>query len=70
MAVAPVLVIETVTVPVDLRAMLIEWQRADLQRVGATRRLLGLPPVMTEAEWQRRAAKRDRASSAGDLTDP
>lgn len=29
----------------ELRAMLTEWQRADLARVNATRRLLGLPPV-------------------------
>lgn len=34
--------------------MLVEWARADATRVNAIREYVGLPRMMTEAEWRRR----------------
>lgn len=47
----------------ELRMMLDSWQRSDLARVAATRKLLGLDPLLTEAEWRRRESRGGHGAS-------
>lgn len=48
---------------IELRALLVEFQRGDLARVAIIRRMVNLPPVMTADQWRRREQRGGHGAS-------